>query len=99
MSKPTITRGPASQYQGTGEIIREFSDGRSGGLISIRRNDVTDKLVVDIYRTDDDVEVRSAAGPVQNMADAIREAIALGLEGESIAGIDLLLERFPELGQ
>jgi hypothetical protein len=28
---------------------------------------------------------------------AIREAIALGLDGESIAGIDLLLTRFPHL--
>jgi hypothetical protein len=55
--KPTIGKGPASHYAGMGETIVEFTDGRSGGLISIRRN-AEDTLVVDVYRVDPDVIVR-----------------------------------------
>jgi len=57
VSRPTVTKGPASHYASAGETIVEFSDGRSGGLISIRR-DGQDRLVVDLYRLDDDVVVR-----------------------------------------
>jgi hypothetical protein len=35
--KPTIRTGPASAHASPGETIREFSDGKSGGLISISR--------------------------------------------------------------
>jgi hypothetical protein len=61
MSKrPTIKKGPAFQYGASDEAIYEFGDERSGGLISIRR-DAEDRLVVQVYRTDDDVRVRSSA--------------------------------------
>jgi hypothetical protein len=57
MSKrPTLHEGPASRNAGPGEIIWEFSDDRSGGLISIRRV-ASGKLRVEIYHCDDDVEV------------------------------------------
>jgi len=56
--KPTChTARPANQYAMTGELIVEFSDGRSGGLISIWRNPETDRLSVQVYRQDDDVDV------------------------------------------
>lgn len=59
MKKPTIKRGPASHYAGAGEAIVEFSDGQSGGLISVRR-DAEGRMIVDVYRADEDVVVRSA---------------------------------------
>jgi len=31
------------------------------------------------------------------LREAIRDAIRLGYEGESIAGIELLIERFPDI--
>ena len=56
--KPTChTARPANQYAMAGERIMEFSDGRSGGLISIWRNPETDRLSVQVYRQDDDVDV------------------------------------------
>lgn len=58
MRRPRIGKGPASEYAGPYERIVEFSDDRSGGLIAVRRNQTTDQLVVDVYRTDADVEVR-----------------------------------------
>lgn len=55
--KPRIFKGPASHYATMpGEAIYEFSDGQSGGLISMRRHP-DGNLLVQIYRTDDDVEV------------------------------------------
>jgi hypothetical protein len=59
--KPTVRKGPASYHAGPTETIVEFSDGKSGGLISIRRN-AADKLVLDVYRQDADVEVRVGKG-------------------------------------
>lgn len=57
--KPMIHKAkPADNYARPGETIYEFTDGHSGGLISLARND-DDQLVVDVYRTDDDVIVRS----------------------------------------
>lgn len=54
--KPTIKSGPATNFGMTGEIIREFSDGKSGGLISIgRHHDGT--LRVQLYNLDADVSV------------------------------------------
>ena len=56
--KPTChTARPANQYAMTGELIVEFCDGRSGGLISIWRNPETDRLSVQVYRQDADVDV------------------------------------------
>lgn len=55
--RPTITRGPASAYAAPAELVREFSDGASGGLISIMRN-AQGQLVVDIGSHDADVIVR-----------------------------------------
>ena len=57
MRKPTIKTGPASPYAMDAELIREFSDGRSGGLISVWRNPNTDRLTVRLYRLDADVDV------------------------------------------
>ena len=34
---------------------------------------------------------------LRELREAIREAIGLGIDGEAIAGIDLLIERFPDL--
>ena len=58
MSKPKIGKGPASSYARPSEVIVEFSDKKSGGLISIRR-DHQDRLLVEVYRTDEDVYVRA----------------------------------------
>lgn len=58
--KPAIFTGPAAQYVSGGEIIREFAfpSGR-GGLISLRTTaDGVD--VIEIYRTDPEVDVRAA---------------------------------------
>lgn len=55
--KPTVKEGPAAQYARSHERIVEFSDGKSGGLISLFRNEVTGTLRVDLYRLDPDVEV------------------------------------------
>lgn len=62
MARPTIRTGPASQYAGPKEIIREFSDGKSGGLMSLRRQQ-DGPLVVEVYQVDDDVEVRAKRTP------------------------------------
>lgn len=53
-SKPRAPwKGPASHYAGPSETIVEFE----GGLMSFRRND-EGKLVVELYRLDDDVILR-----------------------------------------
>lgn len=57
MAKPHIRKGPASAYEDREELIREFGDGKSGGLISIRRLG-DGRLAVDVYRCDPDVVVR-----------------------------------------
>ena len=54
--RPTIRKGPAAQYAMPGELIMEFSDGQSGGLLSLRRHP-DGKLLVSIYQQDADVEV------------------------------------------
>lgn len=54
--KPTIRKGPSAQYAMLGETIVEFSDGKSGGLLSIRRHP-EGNLLVTIYQQDADVEV------------------------------------------
>ena len=59
--KPLIHKAkPADSYAMPGETIYEFTDGHSGGLISLARNS-DGKLVIDVYRTDDDVLVRGQA--------------------------------------
>jgi hypothetical protein len=58
MSRPTVKKGPASAYALSNEAIVEFSDDKSGGLISISR-DRKDRLIVSVYRTDEDVHVRA----------------------------------------
>lgn len=60
---------PADRYAASGESIYEFTDGHSGGLIALARN-AEDKLVVDVYRTDDDVVVRAPwTGPAKKLLD------------------------------
>lgn len=54
--KPSIHKGPAANHEAGGEIVREFGDDRSGGLISIMR-DSNDRLRVSLYRMDGDVYV------------------------------------------
>lgn len=64
MSKPTIHKGPASLHAGFSESIYEFSDHQSGGLISLRRpaqGPNAGRLVVEVYRTDEDVVVLGPA--------------------------------------
>lgn len=56
-SKPTIHKGVASYYASPGELIMEFTDGASGGLISLMRT-ADGKLTLDVYRQDVDVVVR-----------------------------------------
>ena len=60
MSKrPTIRKGPASSYAGPNETIIEFSDGAgNGGLISLRSAD-DGRLIVELYRVDEGVEIRA----------------------------------------
>ena len=54
--KPTVRTGPADRFGMDGEKIVEFSDGKSGGLISLRRHpDGT--LLVQLYNMDSDVSV------------------------------------------
>lgn len=57
--KPSLVRGPASHYEARDQRIVEFSQGGSGGLISIQRNGAG-QLVVELYRLDADVIVRAA---------------------------------------
>jgi hypothetical protein len=59
MRKPKVaTKCVASHYARPSERIVEFFDGRSGGLISIRR-DFKGRLLVEVYRADEDVVVRA----------------------------------------
>ena len=56
MRHPTIKKGVASNYAMPGELIVDFGDRHSGGLISIARNK-DGFLVVSVYRCDNDVIV------------------------------------------
>lgn len=58
-SRPKVKPGPASDYQGLDETILEFSHHGTGGLLSIRR-DYQGRLLVEVYRADDDVVIRAA---------------------------------------
>lgn len=55
--KPTLKKGPAAQFEGPNEIIREFGDGKGkGGLISLAvMEDGT--LRVELYQADENVRV------------------------------------------
>lgn len=64
--RPTLTAGPASRHEAPGQLIREFSDGASGGLLSIHRNPVTDRLTVEVYRADTDVTTLPATPPAHH---------------------------------
>ena len=56
MSKPSVTtKCPANQYTGPNERIVEFDSSAGGGLISLRVLD--GRLHVEVYRTDDTVDV------------------------------------------
>jgi hypothetical protein len=59
--KPTIRKGPAERYAPAGESIYEFSDGKSGGLISIRRHPLSGELTLQVYNADADVVVQVPA--------------------------------------
>lgn len=59
MRKPTIKRGVASHYAGTGESIYDVSDAQSGALIRVYRNPEGGPLVIEVYRADADVLVRA----------------------------------------
>lgn len=54
--KPTLHTGPASQYAATNEIIREFSNDKHGGLISLKTMD-DGTLRVELYQLDAEVTV------------------------------------------
>jgi hypothetical protein len=69
MSKPVIRKGPASNFAEYGEAIYEFTDGQSGGLIAIERDDA-DRLIVDLYRMDPDVLVRTPGGGEHDWIEA-----------------------------
>jgi hypothetical protein len=59
--KPSIERGVADRYSVPGESIFEFSAGRRGkrrgGLIAIRTG-ADGKVIVEVYRVDEGVDVR-----------------------------------------
>ena len=60
MRKPTVTTNPvANQYAGPAERIIEYSAGELGGLISLRSTD-DGRLIVEPYRHDNGVEIRTA---------------------------------------
>ena len=69
MSKTRVTKGPASEYEGRGESIYEFSDGKSGGLIAFQRDDAG-RLIVDLYRMDADVLVRAPGSGAHDWVEA-----------------------------
>lgn len=54
--RPRIAKGPASAYQAPNEIIREWSAGAAGGLLSIRVLD-GGQVIVEIYHTNGDITV------------------------------------------
>ena len=66
MAKPRVNiRCVANQYAGPSERIVEFGgENGAGGLISLR-NMPDGKLVVELYRCDDTVEVRTRLTPVE----------------------------------
>lgn len=64
MAKPKVTVNPvANQYAAKNERIIEYSHNGLGGLIALRGTD-DGKLVVDLYRHDEDVKIRVA--PIEN---------------------------------
>jgi len=64
--KPTIRKGVASHYAGPGENVYDVGDGRSGALIRVYRNPADDDapLIIEVYRADADVIVRTPIGGV-----------------------------------
>lgn len=58
MKKPTLHKGPASNYAAPNEIIREFSLGETGGLLSLRAL-ADGSLVIELYRTSGDITVHT----------------------------------------
>lgn len=75
MAKPSVsTRCVANAHTAANERIVEFSSSVGGGLISFR--EVDGRLIVDVYRCDDTVTVRS------NEADRLRAELA-ALKGGS----------------
>ena len=66
MAKPLVFQGPANAYAGTDERILEFSNGGRGGallggLISVLEPE-PGRLIVEVYRCDEGVEIRTPIG-------------------------------------
>ena len=57
MKTRIITKCVANHYAGPNERIIEFSHSNGGGLISFVETD-DNRLIVEVYRIDDTVEVR-----------------------------------------
>lgn len=62
--KPTIKKGPASNYEAPGQLIREFSNGEKGGLIAMATTP-GGTLVIHLYRLDPGIKV-SFDNPKEN---------------------------------
>ena len=62
MRRPTLKKGPAAQYAAANEIIREFHNGKAGGLISLRTRP-DGNLAVAVYNCDPGVTVSGPARP------------------------------------
>jgi hypothetical protein len=96
--KPTLKKGPASQYEAPNEVIREFGNGKGdGGLLSLRILD-DGTLLVEVYATSGPVRVLSST-PVNEPAAALGERIERSLDIDTVVetrngekGADRLVE-------
>jgi hypothetical protein len=61
MGKPTIERGPASNYEADNEVIREVTGQNGTGFLLSVRNMTDGSVQVDVYRADDGVVVTGPA--------------------------------------
>jgi hypothetical protein len=61
MGKPTIERGPASNYEADNEVIREVTGQNGTGFLLSVRNLDDGTVLVDVYRADDNVRVLHAS--------------------------------------
>jgi hypothetical protein len=85
MAKPTVNTNPvANQYTSGNERIIEFSDRKvgGGGLISLRRTQGDDRLMVSVYRCDPIIDVIVGKPDEDDHSwHAKRTAVALAEEG------------------
>jgi hypothetical protein len=90
MKRPRIFSGPASNYAGPGEVIREFGDGNGnghGGLISIRHQE-DGRLIFEVYNaTGVDIRTPPKACDAERVLDRIAEAWNVARQGSEESGI------------